>query len=160
MPALLDLLQSPDGWHTRSINDPCILHETGWHVLCHPDGCDDGPAQVAIFPPDGSHLTYQPPLAGGFFGLLACRADRSDPVVKAFLTVQERCRDVRLAQTLDSARQKRYEEAVENVRLRAALTTIRTAGNDSPQTVWMQEVAAHALEPDKWPEAGKLPLAP
>ena len=43
--------------------------------------------------------------------------------------------------------------------LRAALTTIRQAGNDSEQTKWMQKVAAHALEPGKWPSPGNQPLA-
>jgi len=41
--------------------------------------------------------------------------------------------------------------------LRAALETIRRAGNDSnPQAIWMQKIAAHALFPEQWP----LPDAP
>lgn len=42
--------------------------------------------------------------------------------------------------------------------LRHALTTIRTSGNDSQQCIWMQKVAASALEPGRWPDAGKSPL--
>ena len=44
-------------------------------------------------------------------------------------------------------------------RLRAALTTIRTSGNDSQQCIWMQKVAASTLEPGRWPDVGKSPLA-
>lgn len=34
----------------------------------------------------------------------------------------------------------------------AALKTIRESGwNEHPTAVWMQKVAAHAMEPNKWP---------
>jgi hypothetical protein len=46
----------------------------------------------------------------------------------------------------------------EIVRLRAALTKIRTAGyNWDATSQWMQKVAASALEPGKWPDAGEQP---
>lgn len=118
---VLDLLASPDGWSTRTIDEPCIQHRTGWHLLCYPDGCDDGPARVAIFPPDGSHLIYQPPLTGGFLGLFASSADHSDPVVKAFIVVQQHCRAARLASTLSTARQKSYDASLTLGELRGAV---------------------------------------
>lgn len=44
-------------------------------------------------------------------------------------------------------------------RLRAALRRIRYAGNDShPTAIWMQTVAAHAMEP-QWPNPGEQPNA-
>lgn len=44
---------------------------------------------------------------------------------------------------------------------RLALRQIRTAGyNDHPTSVWMQKVAAHALEPQKFPHPGEQPKAP
>lgn len=43
---------------------------------------------------------------------------------------------------------------------RHALRQIRTAGyNDHPTCVWMQKVAAHALEPQKFPHPGEQPKA-
>lgn len=43
-------------------------------------------------------------------------------------------------------------------RLSAALTKIRTAGYNWDATAqWMQQVAASALEPGKWPDAGEQP---
>jgi hypothetical protein len=40
----------------------------------------------------------------------------------------------------------------------AALTKIRTAGyNWGATSQWMQKVAASALEPGKWPDAGEQP---
>ncbi len=40
-------------------------------------------------------------------------------------------------------------------RLRSALMEIRFSGNNSnPHAIWMQKVAAHALEPDQWPKPG------
>lgn len=42
--------------------------------------------------------------------------------------------------------------------LRTALTKIRTAGYNWDSTAqWMQKVAANALEPEKWPDAGEQP---
>jgi hypothetical protein len=58
---------------------------------------------------------------------------------------------------VDSAFARAMEREVN--RLRTALTTIRTSGNDSQQCIWMQKVAASALEPGRWPDAGKSPLA-
>lgn len=43
--------------------------------------------------------------------------------------------------------------------LRAALTKIRTAGYNWDETAqWMQKVAAHALEPGRWPDPGEQPV--
>ncbi len=43
-----------------------------------------------------------------------------------------------------------------NNRLLQALRTIRFAGrNEHPTSVWMQKAAAHAMEPDKWPDPGE-----
>jgi hypothetical protein len=40
--------------------------------------------------------------------------------------------------------------------LLAALAKIRFAGNDShPTAIWMQKVAAHAMEPEKWTDPGE-----
>lgn len=45
--------------------------------------------------------------------------------------------------------------------LRDALKTIRYAArNDHPTAVWMQKMAAHALEPDKWPRPPSIPPRP
>jgi hypothetical protein len=43
-------------------------------------------------------------------------------------------------------------------RLEAALAKIRFAGNNAHATaIWMQKVAAHAMEPEKWPDPGPQP---
>jgi hypothetical protein len=40
-------------------------------------------------------------------------------------------------------------------RLEAALAKIRFAGNNADATaIWMQKVAAYAMEPEKWPDPG------
>jgi hypothetical protein len=46
-----------------------------------------------------------------------------------------------------------YRERAEQ--LEDALRTIRFAGyNDHATVIWMQKLAAHAMEPDKWPHPG------
>jgi hypothetical protein len=43
-------------------------------------------------------------------------------------------------------------------RYRAALEKIRFAGNAShPIAIWMQKVAAHAMQPEQWPDPGPAP---
>lgn len=43
-------------------------------------------------------------------------------------------------------------------RVDAILSRIRYAGNNGdPTAVWMQKLAAHAMEPDKWPDPGEQP---
>lgn len=47
-----------------------------------------------------------------------------------------------------------------NPRMARALQSIREAGhNTHPTSIWMQQVAAHALEPEKWPEPTPEPPA-
>lgn len=41
------------------------------------------------------------------------------------------------------------------------MKTIRYAGNDAhPTAIWMQKVAAHAMEPNKWPHPGPQSKVP
>ena len=50
------------------------------------------------------------------------------------------------------------DKNTEIARLMVALKTIRFAGqNANPTTIWMQKVAAHAMEPNQWPEQPDKP---
>ncbi len=59
----------------------------------------------------------------------------------------------------DTEKNAMIKSLVNNVeRMKAALKTIRESGwNEHPTAIWMQKVAAHAMEPHKWPEQPNQP---
>jgi len=87
----------------------------------------------------------------------------TDHPYRSDVTLQEVIADSVAVQRRLNERLRLYEEASqesrrENERLRSDLAKIRFAGNSANAiAIWMQKVAAHAMEPEKWPDPGKQP---